>query len=778
MVGAAQQEQQQQQEAQRQQQQKQKQAPSAPTTSSQEEALKRNTDCVYFLASPLTCKKGSECEYRHSEFARLNPRDCWYWLNGNCLNPKCSFRHPVSVCSYFTTSNALKLILMAVFLTADRFNLQPLDASLGTQAATSVGTSLPATQTAAMPATNALYGSSKQAVPCIFYQKGLCLKGDRCAFSHGPSPTTSNKVPQALATNVTEPLTSKKTFGGLEKYNQEQKIPQLNVLKPAQIPSHAKPAPKAETDLSRSIVGIERNIPPPAMRLEDDAFRYRATNAFPLISGNTASRSNRLEQTHVTEDHNLQNGKDADDFLRESSPGFDVLVDDELGDSDYYHGEDHFEEPRDHEGMNVNSGNEYDLGNPTDYNSMGDVDRPRFLVPRVHGSYNHKTGQHAWEQHRASSERMVVKPAHMERRRGHRESGSPDQIYESDLRYHLAKQRRVNGLRSVVSRDHAHDNNVEGQNYGSSSRRDALHVPSNESSLGNRLRGRITLPGRSFPVNGGDLHGEKELDKGRSWGRLSPGRPQIFHGRLRDRIKGRVQEDLNEGRNLRSPHIRREITDDNADFVRPKSLAELKVVKGAESKEQQSLGKRKNMDYHQQSEGHLSFEGPKPLNEILKRKRDAEVASSGTGKLSINRGGYNQREMKQALIAGSASTIDTQSANEDDVGHLLGNKEESKNTTVAIRTPAKKTDQAYGSSQAPPNVDVFEAEDGMIFDETVEGQEHEGDDDQRDGDYDYEQVDDGEYNIEEGENADPEEYLDDEDGDGDDFAKKIGVMFS
>lgn len=27
------------------------------TASAEEEALKRNTDCVYFLASPLTCKK-------------------------------------------------------------------------------------------------------------------------------------------------------------------------------------------------------------------------------------------------------------------------------------------------------------------------------------------------------------------------------------------------------------------------------------------------------------------------------------------------------------------------------------------------------------------------------------------------------------------------------------------------------------------------------------------------------------------------------------------------
>ena len=41
-------------------------------------------------------EQGNECEYRHSEYARVNPRDCRYWLSGNCLNPKCPFRHPVS----------------------------------------------------------------------------------------------------------------------------------------------------------------------------------------------------------------------------------------------------------------------------------------------------------------------------------------------------------------------------------------------------------------------------------------------------------------------------------------------------------------------------------------------------------------------------------------------------------------------------------------------------------------------------------------------------------
>lgn len=39
------------------QQQPQKLPQQQPETSAEEEALKRNTDCVYFLASPVSCKK-------------------------------------------------------------------------------------------------------------------------------------------------------------------------------------------------------------------------------------------------------------------------------------------------------------------------------------------------------------------------------------------------------------------------------------------------------------------------------------------------------------------------------------------------------------------------------------------------------------------------------------------------------------------------------------------------------------------------------------------------
>lgn len=124
-----------------------------------EEAQKRNTDCVYFLASPLTCKKGNSCEFRHSEAARMNPRDCWYWIHSTCRNPNCSFRHPP--------------------LEGKPVSSVPPQAS-----AVAAATTAPAVSAVAMPAA-AL--SSKSKTPCYFFSQGHCAKGDKCPFMHGPS---------------------------------------------------------------------------------------------------------------------------------------------------------------------------------------------------------------------------------------------------------------------------------------------------------------------------------------------------------------------------------------------------------------------------------------------------------------------------------------------------------------------------------------------------------------------------------------------------------------
>ncbi|KAK1418507.1 hypothetical protein QVD17_27652 [Tagetes erecta] len=123
----------------------------------EEELQKRFTDCVYFLASPLTCKKGIECNFRHSEIARLNPRDCWYWLGDCCYNPDCAFRHPP----------------LEGFKEAYQESLNPTN-----------GPTLPV---------------DKTNIPCYFFSKGFCNKADRCSFLHQPTDcnksTMTNGVP-------------------------------------------------------------------------------------------------------------------------------------------------------------------------------------------------------------------------------------------------------------------------------------------------------------------------------------------------------------------------------------------------------------------------------------------------------------------------------------------------------------------------------------------------------------------------------------------------------
>ncbi|KAL9994582.1 putative transcription factor C3H family [Helianthus debilis subsp. tardiflorus] len=100
---------------------------------------------------------GIECEFRHNEIARLNPRDCWYWLGGCCCNPECAFRHP-----------PLEGLKEAYYESINPNNCPTLPVD-------------------------------KTNLPCYFYSKGFCNKADRCPFLHEPAdnnkPVVKNEVP-------------------------------------------------------------------------------------------------------------------------------------------------------------------------------------------------------------------------------------------------------------------------------------------------------------------------------------------------------------------------------------------------------------------------------------------------------------------------------------------------------------------------------------------------------------------------------------------------------
>lgn len=588
------------------------------------------------------------------------------------------------------------------------------------------------------------YASSKQAVPCIFFQQGICRKGDKCAFMHAPSFVSNKPAQPPVCTASSETSTVNKAFGGVEKSVQGTKLSQTNTLKPGEL---SKPVRKLENHPTKKDNAFDEKVLAPNSVINREHSRYKPTSA-PPTNGNPLSGPNRMQQPIGIDDHSSMQYKD-DEISREPSPGFDVLVDDELRGSDYYHDEDHYGGGRENGGRN-----EYDLGDSADYDSVADIDQDMYRDLRGYDSYDRLQGHYAWEQHIASSETIPGGSAHLESKR-YGTVASPEHVEMSDLRHRLSKHRRANGLKSVIGHDFSSENQVEDRS-NKNSRRDAHYLPSHNSSPSDRLRGRIKLPVRSSsPADGAELW----LDRARDRVRLSSERPQpySYQGRPRDRIKGRVQEDLNnDGRNNRVPRVRRDaINANNSDFMRPKSLAELKGRKTAESNDQQPLGKRKFQKLD--SGDDLSFEGPMPLKEILKRKKGGEGGMLSGGSEDDQHERKHQTE-KTSMTAGNVNFPSAVAKNGSE--DLPIKKEE-------YKLVSKSADHQPHLHHRENEV---EAEEEMVV-EGADTQDHKGYD-QRDGHQDdYVPAEGEDYNFVEGDPDD--EFLED---DEDDFAKKLGIV--
>lgn len=245
-----------------------------------EELRKRNTDCVYFLASPLTCKKGFDCEYRHSEIARLNPRDCYYWLAGNCLNAACGFRHP------------------------------PMDSPAG-KVLESSQCSVPV---------------NKTNIPCYFYFNGYCSKGDTCSFLHGNDITVAAR-------------STKTGFPGGNTSSSEDKTASANKKELASTDADALFHPSKK--VAGPTIECESLCQPSAENVSRQSQIVSAKISLPecenvavdeLVSSPPAEESNdSRSHVHVAADQSYEEpmtDSTEGENLWESSPGFDVVVGD------------------------------------------------------------------------------------------------------------------------------------------------------------------------------------------------------------------------------------------------------------------------------------------------------------------------------------------------------------------------------------------------------------------------------------------------------------------
>ncbi|KAJ4972938.1 hypothetical protein NE237_006112 [Protea cynaroides] len=542
------------------------------------------------------------------------------WMNGNCLNPKCAFRHPVMLC------------LIIYF--------RPLDSLMGTPGAPSVGLSVPPSQSVASPQMppghTPAYSLGKPAVPCYYFQKGLCLKGDKYTFMHGPQ-SINNAPPQPhvpkAATTIAE----------------RQHTAQENIRNSVQVPPPPKPTMKPETSPPENSV-VERNMLPPTA-LDDVRPKYVMTNN-PLIASddNSVPRGQRSRQSQSFDDPVFQDAKETDELLRESSPGFDVLVDDELRDSDYYHTEDEYRRTVSNEGRYLNPVNDVDYD----------------LLSKINIIINRR---------RASSER--TERSSMPKKRGYLDSlcENLDQIDESDLRRLLSRQRRVNGLRSAVSPDHRGDVHWRDE----------------------RERERESLP----------HSGPKKPREGNGYGKDPQQiitRPMSSHHRRHEgRIKWQVQDDFREVRQV-SHH-----------------------------KEQESF-KLGQVVGNQESEVSLLFDGPKPLSEILKRRRKAETASSWNSTFSRNGQLDSLKERRRHRLQSQRERLIIPQSLRETNHQTRNSKEEPTYSDAEPDKAAEENDEGQittegddvvheGESSDNRKGTELETEDGMMVDDAMEDQE-------------------------------------------------------
>ncbi|KAL1806876.1 hypothetical protein ACET3Z_029944 [Daucus carota] len=294
---------------------------------------------------------------------------------------------------------------------------------------------------------------------------------------------------------------------------------------------------------------------------------------------------------------------------------------------------------------------------------------------RDYDFYECLQGHRGGKEHRFPSEKMLGKTAHVERRQD-RVNDSADHLYESDLRHHLIEKRLGKDFSSNHSHDSTHGNHndfkywtpqrdclpaggsaisyrfgrktenprrklrasreqilggstsLERIQYSRAHSTDRRHwtprkasflLDARESVLGSQLQGTIMVPRLASSYSNTD-----RSSQGGGW---SP-EPQ---GMLGD--GNIVYNDLDyEGRTTRGLRMRsasRQIMNENSSkSAVPKSTAIPKRRKRGSYEEHASdqalLGKRKRAKrkgVQQKGEGSTSFEGPKPLSEILKGKR-------------------------------------------------------------------------------------------------------------------------------------------------------------
>ncbi|KAK7264949.1 hypothetical protein RJT34_32563 [Clitoria ternatea] len=516
-----------------------------------EDLVKRNTDCVYFLASPLTCKKGSECEYRHNEIARLNPRDCWYWLSGHCLNPTCAFRHP------------------------------PLDGHTGVPVPSEpTQTSLP---------------SNKTTVPCYFFFNGFCSKGDTCSFLHGPDDSVFTVKPGKSDNESTDALSLENKASSGNRTGV--------VSTPAETHFHRSlNAPKNFSDFKlQPKVHHQPPLPKNVKRQGDSQEKLEYEEAIVTRSDSLLPDDGLVHNISHDQSSEGQANSHIDPEERwESSPhspGFDVLVHDELDNLGYEEDSEYMPVlDRDEQELNEQYLG-YEYKDPVEYDSM---------CPEADILYEQETydGYQCLDRDFTCSNgrkvhtypKDIILDSVLSRKRIRMSAEMDAYDKNLDLRDHLRRRREINSP-PVAGFIRRQESSFMIQNQERHQRHGIDKLPSRRltsqlgfcavDSIGNGEVETLSIANKQRLLRPSQQH------RPRKYYREKPAKKQFLSSKI-----------------TRKPVLKqRRFIHESTTFSGPKTLAEIKEEK---KKAEESL------HYNSKS---TDFQDPKPLSEILKDKR-------------------------------------------------------------------------------------------------------------------------------------------------------------
>ncbi|XP_022145018.1 zinc finger CCCH domain-containing protein 32-like [Momordica charantia] len=562
-----------------------------------EELRKRNTDCVYFLASPLTCKKGFDCEYRHSEIARLNPRDCFYWLAGNCLNAACGFRHP------------------------------PMDGPAG-KVFESSQCSVPV---------------NKANIPCYFYFNGFCSKGDMCSFLHGNdiSTVTPSSTKTGFPSGHTEDKPASANKKGLG--STDAIVHPSNTFSSEDKPASANKKGLASTD---AIIPPSKNVSDPTIDVtfqQPSAENVSHQSAhLPIsvseceqlavdepVSLTAAEGSNDSSRSHVHADAGQSNEETTMDCTEEenfweSSPGFNVAVGHGLEnlDSD--------DDPEYHLSTNLEKGEmdtdlcRNDFDDLIAYEPMhSDVE---LLYEGEMRKYDHFERESALFNKRniiSSSRRKLLESMFSQKRKLTLVNLDAEEWNCVDLRSYLQRD-CVSGNRSIIgiSRRRNGSSFRTSRDFAKPRKHGLYHPP----PLGRRLALQVgKISRRSLPESVTFSNSISPYGSFRHSRQFKPWRHCDGYGiglaRQQHPLPDMSRKPVSRERryNLKS-----------APFKGPKTLSEIKEEKRrvVEENGDFSIKKRHSIGSayaYASTSSSADFRGPKPLSDILKDKRKVEV---------------------------------------------------------------------------------------------------------------------------------------------------------